>query len=65
MTRSTKQTSPLRGLIISTMNEQHITQSELARRLGVTRQEINNFLSGRTAIHFDKLEKICTELKIL
>lgn len=56
---------PLRALIASTMNEQHITQSELARRLGVTRQEINNFLSGRSAIHFNKLEKICIELKIL
>ena len=65
MTTSTSPKSTLRALIFSTMNEQHITQSELARRLGVTRQEINNFLSGRTAIHFDKLEKICTELKIL
>ena len=57
--------SPLRALICAEMKAQHITQSELARRLGVTRQEINNFLSGRSAIHFDKLEKICTELKIL
>lgn len=57
--------SPLRALIFTEMKAQHITQSELARRLGITRQEINNFLSGRTAIHFDKLEKICTELKIL
>ena len=65
MTTSTSPKSTLRALIISTMNEQHITQSELARRLGVTRQEINNFLSGRTAIRFDKLDKICTELKIL
>ena len=56
--------SPLRTMLTEMMHEQNITQSEMARRIGVTRQEINNFLSGRTAIHFDKLEKICIELKI-
>ena len=57
--------SPLRALICDEMKAQHITQSELARRIGVTRQEINNFLNGHRAIPFDKLEKICTELKII
>ena len=56
--------SPLRTMLIETMQEQNISQAEMARRIGVTRQEVNNFLSGRSAIHFDKLEKICIELKI-
>lgn len=56
--------SPLRTMLIEMMQEQNISQAEMARRIGVTRQEVNNFLSGRSAIHFDKLEKICIELKI-
>ena len=56
--------SPLRTMLIEMMQEQNISQAEMARRIGVTRQEVNNFLSGRQVISFDKLEKICIELKI-
>lgn len=65
MTTQNSPKSPLRALICDEMKTQHITQSELARRIGVTRQEINNFLNGHRAIPFDTLEKICLELKIL
>ena len=61
--KQTKQ-SPLRTMLIEMMQEQNISQAEMARRIGVTRQEINNFLSGRQVISFDKLERICQELKI-
>ena len=61
--KKTKQ-SPLRTMLIEMMQEQNISQAEMARRIGVTRQEINNFLSGRQVISFDKLERICQELKI-
>lgn len=57
--------SPLRTMLIEMMQEQSISQAEMARRIGVTRQEVNNFLSGRQVISFDKLERICQELKIL
>ena len=57
--------SPLRTMLIEMMQEQNISQAEMARRIGVTRQEVNNFLSGRQVISFDKLERICQELKIL
>ena len=57
--------SPLRAMLIEMMQEQNISQAEMARRIGVTRQEVNNFLSGRQVISFDKLERICQELKIL
>ena len=59
------QKSPLRTMLIEMMQEQNISQAEMARRIGVTRQEVNNFLSGRQVISFDKLERICQELKIL
>ena len=59
------QKSPLRTMLIKMMQEQNISQAERARRIGVTRQEVNNFLSGRQVISFDKLERICQELKIL
>lgn len=59
------QKSPLRTMLIKMMQEQNISQAEMARRIGVTRQEVNNFLSGRQVISFDKLERICQELKIL
>ena len=62
--KKTKQ-SPLRTMLIEMMQEQNISQAEMARRIGVTRQEVNNFLSGRQVISFDKLERICQELKIL
>ena len=62
--KKTKQ-SPLRTMLIEMMQEQNISQAEMARRIGVTRQEVNNFLSGRQVISFDKLERICLELKIL
>lgn len=62
--KKTKQ-SPLRTMLIEMMQEQSISQAEMARRIGVTRQEVNNFLSGRQVIPFDKLERICQELKIL
>lgn len=62
--KKTKQ-SPLRTMLIEMMQEQSISQAEMARRIGVTRQEVNNFLSGRQVISFDKLERICQELKIL
>ena len=52
-------------MLIEMMQEQSISQAEMARRIGVTRQEVNNFLSGRQVISFDKLERICQELKIL
>ena len=58
------QKSPLRTMLIEMMQEQNISQAEMARRIGVTRQEVNNFLSGRQVISFDKLERICQELKI-
>lgn len=57
--------SPLRAMLIEMMQEQNISQAEMARRIGVTRQEVNNFLSGRQVISFDKLERLCQELKIL
>ena len=57
--------SPLRTMLIEMMQEQNISQADMARRIGVTRQEVNNFLSGRQVISFDKLERICQELKIL
>ena len=62
--KKTKQ-SPLRAMLIEMMQEQSISQAEMARRIGVTRQEVNNFLSGRQVISFDKLERICQELKML
>ena len=62
--KKTKQ-SPFRTMLIEMMQEQNISQAEMARRIGVTRQEVNNFLSGRQVISFDKLERICQELKIL
>ena len=57
--------SPLRTMLIEMMQEQNISQAEMARRIGVTRQEVNNFLSGRQVISFDKLERLCQEFKIL
>lgn len=42
----------------------HITQRELATRLGVTQQEISKLECSNTKLTLDMLSKICTQLEL-
>lgn len=47
----------LRKALAIVMKEYYISQSELARKTGVPRQRINDFLRGRVYTRSDFLEK--------
>lgn len=44
--------------------ERGITRSELARRLGVSRQTVGQYLNGKHAPGIDKIEAIANVLKV-
>lgn len=48
----------IRGRIKASLKARKMTQKALAEAVGVTPQEINNFLRGRQPISLPKLEKI-------
>lgn len=47
-----------------TMEKQGVARSELARRLGVSRQRVTDLLDNHKAMRLDLLERIATALDI-
>ncbi len=54
----------LRTRIASQLKEQGVSQSELARQVEITRQELNGFLKGRRALPLVKIERIMAVLRL-
>jgi transcriptional regulator with XRE-family HTH domain len=48
----------------ATLDEKDISQSDLAKRLGVTRSYISNILAGRHSPGLDVVERIADALEI-
>lgn len=54
----------LRTRIASQLKEQGVSQSELARQVEITRQELNGFLKERRALPLVKIERILAVLRL-
>lgn len=54
----------IRERVREALKARKMTQKALAEAVGVTPQEINNFLQGRQPISLTKLERIFAVLKI-
>jgi transcriptional regulator with XRE-family HTH domain len=50
--------------ILNILNEKGIKQTELAERLGVTKQTLNKIIHGRRNITIDEIKKICNILEV-
>lgn len=44
--------------VLNAMEEQHVTQVELARRIGCTQQYVSNLLKGSTNMTLETIEKL-------
>jgi transcriptional regulator with XRE-family HTH domain len=52
-------------LVIKKLVEQkHFTQEEFARKIGKTKQTVNNYFTGRTKIDIDTLDEIAKALGV-
>ena len=49
----------LRGKLIEILEKTKLSQGEIARQIGVHRQQITNWKNGTTKIPFERLEQIC------
>jgi transcriptional regulator with XRE-family HTH domain len=54
----------LRKIIKKEIEKQSLPYVELARRIGISDQTISNYLTGRSQLKSDNLEKLLDALKI-
>ncbi len=49
----------LKEKLIEVLNYTDLSQGEIARKMGIQRQQITNWKNGHVKIPFDRLEAIC------